>query len=72
MKKIGAEFILGTIFIPVIAVLCIWVIDLQKADAVQMTKLEQLLELNQEIKADVKELKEKVNFRNSEDAKTEK
>jgi hypothetical protein len=55
--KIGAELILSGILIPVIATAFLWIIDLQKADAIQMTKLEHLIEITEEIKADVKELK---------------
>lgn len=55
--KIGAEFILGAIFIPIIVTAFLWIVDLQKADAIQMTKLEHLIQLTEEIRTDVKELK---------------
>ena len=55
--KIGAEFILGAIFIPIIVTAFLWIVDLQKADAIQMTQLEHLIQLTEEIRIDVKELK---------------
>jgi hypothetical protein len=58
-KKLGAEFILTAIFLPCLAVIFIWIIDLQKADAVQETKLDQIRALLEEVRSDVKTIKEK-------------
>ena len=55
--KLGAEFILGVIFLPAMVTAFLWIVDLQKADAIQMTKLEHLIDLTEEIRSDVKELK---------------
>lgn len=66
MKKLVAEFILTAIFMPCLAVAFLWIIDLQradanlqKADAVQETKLDQIKTLLEEVRSDVKSLKEK-------------
>ncbi len=59
MKKIGAEFLLGAIFIPALVTGFLWIADLQKADAVQETKLDQIKTLLEEVRSDVKSLKEK-------------
>ena len=65
-KKLGAEFLLTAIFLPCLAVAFLWIIDLQrananlqKADAVQETKLDQIKSLLEEVRTDVKTLKEK-------------
>jgi hypothetical protein len=59
LKALGAEFILGAIFIPAFATAFLWIADLQKADAVQETKLDQIKTLLEEVRSDVKSLKEK-------------
>ena len=59
MKKLGEEFILTAIFLPCLAVVFIWIIDLQKADAIQETKLDQIKALLEEVRSDVKAIKEK-------------
>ena len=66
MKKLGAEFILGAILLPVIVAVFASISNLQTADAVQQTRLEYIIEMNveqktllNEIRKDVKELKEK-------------
>jgi len=56
IMKLGAEFILSVIAIPIIATAFVWITDLQKASAVQETKLQQLLHMTEEIRIDVKEL----------------
>jgi hypothetical protein len=59
LKTLGAEFILTAIFLPCLAVVFVWIIDLQKADAIQETKLDQIKSLLEEVRTDVKTLKEK-------------
>jgi len=66
MKKLGAEFILGAILLPIIVAVFASISNLQTADAVQQTRLEYIIEMNveqktllNEIRRDVKELKEK-------------
>ena len=54
--KLGAEFILSAIAIPVIVTAFLWITDLQKASAVQESKLQQLIHMTEEIRIDVKEL----------------
>jgi hypothetical protein len=59
MKKIGAEFILTAIFLPCLAVAFIWIIDLKKADAVQETTLQHIKSVLEEVRTDVKTIKER-------------
>lgn len=54
MKKIGAEFILGVMLLPILAWVLTSIVSLQKADAVQEEKIETLLEITKETRNDVK------------------
>jgi len=54
MKKIGAEFILGVMLLPILAWVLTSIASLQKADAVQEEKIETLLEITKETRNDVK------------------
>lgn len=55
--KIGTEFFLGTILVPAVATAFISIANLQKADAVQETRIDQLIKITEEIRTDVKDLK---------------
>ena len=58
-KSVGAEFILGVIALPWIVFVTVSVFSLGQADAVQETKLDQIKTLLEEVRTDVKSIKEK-------------
>ncbi len=57
LKKIGADVILTGIALPWVAWVVISIFNMQKAQAVQETKYDNIIEILREIKGDVKELK---------------
>jgi hypothetical protein len=59
MKKIGAEFILGFVALPWIAWATVSIFSSQSASAVQESKLDQIKVMLEEIRLDVKAIKEK-------------
>ena len=59
MKKVGAEFILGFMALPWIVWVTVSMFSSQSADAVQETKLDQIKVMLEEVRLDVKSIKEK-------------
>ncbi len=59
MKKIGAEAILFTMALPWVVFVTVSIFSLGQADAVQETKLDQIKTLLEEVRSDVKSIKEK-------------
>ena len=59
MKKVGLEFILGLMALPWIIWVTISLFSGQSADAVQETKLDQIKVMLEEVRLDVKSIKEK-------------
>jgi len=59
MKKVGAEFILGAMLLPWVVFVTMNIFSLGQADAVQETKLDQIKTLLEEVRTDVKSIKEK-------------
>lgn len=57
--KLGAELILGTMALPWVVWATISIFTSQSADAVQETKLDQIKTLLEEVRSDVKTIKEK-------------
>lgn len=51
MKKLGAEFILGAMFLPWAVYMTLAVFNSQKVEAVQETKYQMILERLEEIKS---------------------
>ena len=59
MKKLGAEFIIGMMALPWVVFVTVSIFSLGQADAVQETKLDQIKVLLEEVRTDVKSIKEK-------------
>ena len=58
-KTIGAEFILGVMALPWIIFVTVSIFSLGQADAVQENKLDQIKALLNEVRTDVKIIREK-------------
>jgi hypothetical protein len=58
-KKLGAEFIIGMMALPWVVFVTVSIFSLDQADAVQETKLDQIKTLLEEVRSDVKTIKEK-------------
>jgi hypothetical protein len=58
-RKVGAEFILGVMALPWIVFVTVSIFTLGQADAVQETKQDQIIKLLEEVRVDVKSIKEK-------------
>lgn len=59
LKKLGAEFIIAVMALPWIVFVTVSIFSLGQADAVQETKLDQIKTLLEEVRTDVKSIKEK-------------
>lgn len=59
MKKLGAELIIGAMALPWVVFVTVNIFSLGQADAVQETKLDQIKTLLEEVRSDVKTIKEK-------------
>ena len=59
LKAIGAELILGAMALPWVVFVTVSIFSLDQADAVQETKLDQIKTLLEEVRSDVKSIKEK-------------
>lgn len=59
LKTIGAEVILSFMLLPWVVFVTVSIFTLNQADAVQETKLEQIKVLLEEVRADVKSIKER-------------
>ena len=57
MKKIGAEFILGSMLLPWLVVLTYGMFNTKEAQAIQETKYDFIVQKLDEIKAELKEIK---------------
>jgi hypothetical protein len=57
--KLGAELILGGMILPWVVWATVSIFTLGQADAVQETKLDQIKTLLEEVRSDVKSIKEK-------------
>ncbi len=55
--KLGAELILGSMLLPWVVWATVSLFASQSADAVQETKLEQIVHLLEEVRSDVKDIK---------------
>lgn len=58
-KKIGAELIIGAMALPWVVFVTVSIFTLGQADAVQETKQDHVIKLLEEVRQDVKTLKEK-------------
>lgn len=59
MKRLGAELILSVMVLPWAVFVTVSIFTLSQADAVQETKLDQIKTLLEEVRSDVKSIKEK-------------
>lgn len=58
-RKLGSEFILGVIMLPWVVFVTVSIFSLSKADAVQETKQDYTIKVLEEVRTDVKSIKEK-------------